>query len=228
MNKFFILIFFISLFINNCKSQIHKKIFEKNNNLELSSNDRILSIDTSIIKIGYDSLVATKYFEFIYLRDLSFDNGKLKINMPLSTFKKNFSNITFESKRIEDIEAEDGFWNEPRYYYNGENYVVSDALFNEKQKKILSICVKNKKSIIDKIDLKVGDSITKIPKYFNYAFKYIRDELDKSIKNKQPNFGNERYVDISIYRDRDTRSDYWLRFVCDIISKKIIRIEVEH
>lgn len=116
---------------NNIKKKYEEEIEAKVKSESLLNKTR----DTGIIKIGYDSLVTTKYFEFIFLRDLSFNNGKLKINMPLSTFKKNFSNVTFESKRIDDIEAEEGFWIEPRYYYNGENYVVSDALFNENQKK---------------------------------------------------------------------------------------------
>jgi hypothetical protein len=36
--------------------------------------------DTGLIKIGYDSILTTKHFEYLYLKDITFDKDKITLN----------------------------------------------------------------------------------------------------------------------------------------------------
>lgn len=176
--------------------------------------------DTGLIKIGYNSKLSTKLFEYIYLNDISFDSNKLQLNillkdLPYKLNKKEFSNGADEDYLVLQTHC----------YFTEKSYLIQGG---EKGKEIAVGIIINDSSINNSIyNIRVGDSIIKINHYFYISRHKIEKELDDDIKDKIQNFGTERFVDIYIYENKEKMSDYFLRYIWDIYTKKIVRIEVK-
>lgn len=231
MIKLFFLAFLIGVFYSSCNSQdylkkLEKESIEKHKYDYLPDSIKNQITDKGIIKIAYDSLLTTKLYEYIFLKDLSFDNGKIKLHDTINKMPYQFKKIDYSN----GAEDEEYLILETHYYYTKKSFILKGVLNEDKLGQVyINIGIVVQDSINNSIcDLKVGDTITKIPKYFKYAYEPIRIELDTSIKNKQPNFGNERCVSIPIKIDKKTGSSYWLRYICDINTRKIIRIEATY
>jgi len=115
MNKIVIalsLILFFVLASNGQKNDIYKNTKDFVTNTDVKNiPDSLLNnmSDTGLVKIGYDSFLTNKLFDYMYLEDVSFDRGKLKIGTPLKKTLSNYPKSIFKKLRINDIEAEDGF-----------------------------------------------------------------------------------------------------------------------
>lgn len=232
MNKILMLFILICICVLSSEGQnitFNKKTKKFVTNLEIEKiPDTLLSKmrDTGLIKIGYNSFYTTKLFEYIFINDISFDGGKLKINLPLKKALSLYPKITFKKLKIKDIEAEDGFWEQSSYFVSEKSYFYAEADMDGKNNKVLSIIIQDNKIKMDKISLNVGDPITKICDYFEVSCMELKRKLDTSIKNKNPLVGIEQYVDIDLYENNQKISNNFLRYVWNQDTQKIIRIEV--
>jgi|688.fasta_scaffold681183_1 hypothetical protein len=86
MNKIVIalsLILFFVLASNRQKNDIYKNTKDFVTNTDVKNiPDSLLNkmSDTGLIKIGYDSILTTKHFEYLYLKDITFDKDKITLN----------------------------------------------------------------------------------------------------------------------------------------------------
>lgn len=86
MNKIVIalsLILFFVLASNGQKNDIYKNTKDFVSNTDVKNiPDSLLNkmSDTGLIKIGYDSILTTKLFEYLYLKDITFDKDKITLN----------------------------------------------------------------------------------------------------------------------------------------------------
>jgi hypothetical protein len=103
MNKIVIalpLILFFVLASNGQKKVIYKNTKDFVTNADVKDMpDSLLSkmSDTGLIKIGYDTILTTKLFEYLYLKDITFDKGKITLNafikkLPYKFYKKRYNN----------------------------------------------------------------------------------------------------------------------------------------
>jgi hypothetical protein len=86
MNKIVIalsLILFFVLASNGQKNDIYKNTKDFVSNTDVKNiPDSLLNkmSDTGLIKIGYDSILTTKLFEYLYLKDITIDKDKITLN----------------------------------------------------------------------------------------------------------------------------------------------------
>lgn len=232
MNRIIIALVFI--FILSCNEE-NKKIENQNKGIVLDKDLKVIPDscvsriqDTGFIKIGYNSKLTTKLFEYIYINDITFNGGKLKIGLSLKDALQNYPNYKFKKLRIKDYEAKDGFWEQESYFISDKSYFFAGTLAIEENSKILSIVSKDTFLKLDKINIKVGDNIIVICDYFNISCKELKKRFDTLTKEWQTSSIGEQYIDIELYQTKDKKSDYFLRYVWDIETRKIIRIEVKY
>nr|WP_299422494.1 hypothetical protein [uncultured Emticicia sp.] len=166
----------------------------------------------------------------IMIENIAFNNGKIKLNMPINVFLKNYPNSKFLNIRINDSEAEGGYYEEPRYYLNSNTYVFVDNLVNEKVKKILEIHIEDKGFYLDNCPIIIGDSIAKLQKCFPNTYKlYVEKKMSK-LKSRINN-GNtkilEQFPVTILYKDMNSLPLYLL-FWWNIKTLTISKIEIRY
>jgi len=225
MNKIVIalpLILFFVLASNGQKKVIYKNTKDFVTNTDVKNiPDSLLNkmSDTGLIKIGYDSFLTTKLFEYLYLKDITFDKGKITLNafikkLPYKFYKKRYNNGADEDYLVVQT----------HYFFTKKSYLIEGG--NKGQEIVIGI-ITNDSSISNSIyDIRVGDSISKFCKFYPISCIEIKNKLATYGNSKSLFTRKENFVDIDIYENKQKQSEYFLRYVWDIEVKKIIRIEV--
>lgn len=206
-------------FINKTKEFVTNTVIEK-----IPDSLLIKMKDTGLIKIGYDSILPNKLFDYVYSEDLSFDNGRLKLGDEIKKLPYNLKRINYSNNSKDD----DYLILQTHYYFTKKSYVIegvkNEDLPNEK-KIVLGIIIKDTINCSLK-NIRVGDSINKICDNYYISCLRLKKDMLNSKNDQSPKFGKERYIDIRVYENKQRKSENFLRYVWDVDTKKIVRIEV--
>ena len=195
---------------------------------QVKAKKTVFDSKESILKSGNIDFVKTT--DSVNIEEVTFNKKKIKINMSLDNFYKNYPKAIYKSIKKRDSDSEDGYINEPRYYFTSKNYVYADKLVFERNKKVLEIFIGENGSFLDGCNAMVGDSISQLKTCFKNSYK--RD-VENKIKvtsdiRKKSLIKNQEILFVKINYSKQSESPLSLLYWWDTKTFKIVRIETKY